>query len=84
MGKECRVWVFWCGGMEVSKLSASPIIGVGKGENGEQVLFIYGEAASCTEHPPKMRQGGGRYNQGGYIERSEYRQWFSVWGIAAN
>ena len=34
--------------------------------------------------PPRMRQGGGRYNRGGYIERSEYRQWFSVCGIAAS
>ena len=31
-----------------------------------------------------MRQGGGRYNQGGYIERSEYRRRFSVWGIVAS
>jgi hypothetical protein len=36
-------------------------------------------------YPPKMRQGGGRYNRGRYIEPfGEYRRWFSVWGIAAS
>lgn len=30
-----------------------------------------------------MRQGGGRYNRGVYIERSEYPRGQSVWGIAA-
>ncbi|MEG3933974.1 hypothetical protein [Microcoleus sp. B13-B4] len=34
--------------------------------------------------PPKMRQGGGRYNRGGYIELREYRQRISVWEIVAN
>lgn len=43
-----------------------------------------GDLLCSMSRPPKMRQGGGRYNRGGYIELREYRQRISVWEIVAN
>jgi hypothetical protein len=62
--------------------ASSLFMGQNKPGQGTQ-LPVHKQLIPLT-YPPRRRQGGGRYNQGGIIERSEYPRRFSVWGIAAN